>query len=115
MTARCLEPGCYLRGDWIGDDCHGHRVGFDKRDLLADGLTVRQIEHWTRCGYLKADVKHPGTGSRRVWPAAERPIARRMVALVRAGVSAHQAAYFARVAPATITFGEGITLTLEAS
>lgn len=67
------------------------RVTF--RDILAVGLTVRQMTYWTDQGYLHAD--QPGSGRERTWETGEETIAATMLALVKAGmtvVAAHQLA-----------------------
>jgi hypothetical protein len=59
------------------------------------GATFRQLDHWSRRGWL-----HPiggiGTGYSRDWPADEVRVAKVMARLVNAGVSPEAAARAAR-------------------
>lgn len=60
-------------------------------------LTYRQLDFWTRCGYVKpVDAAAPGSGNYRVWPLVELAVACRMSVLVRLGVGARKAAGIAR-------------------
>lgn len=47
------------------------------------GLTYRQLDYWSRSGWLTADRPDPGQGYRRTWPPGEQTIARRMCLYVR--------------------------------
>jgi Bacterial RNA polymerase, alpha chain C terminal domain len=64
------------------------------------GISFRQLDHWTRCGYLMPGRewrgRHWGSGSNRTWPAGEMEIARRMGRLTAAGILPRLAASFAR-------------------
>ena len=48
--------------------------------------TYRQLDYWTRVGYLHPDNPTPGCGTVRYWPASERRIAATMVRLTAAGI-----------------------------
>lgn len=63
-------------------------------DLLAEGLTTRQIEYWINAKYLR--VGNPGSGTNRDWPYEEVLVARLMYALTKAGMTAKAAAAAAR-------------------
>jgi hypothetical protein len=65
-------------------------------DLAGLGLTYRQVDHWTRLGYLRAtQAGNGGSGRARSWPAGEYRIAEVMARLVAASIPpelAHQVA-----------------------
>ena len=65
------------------------------------GMTMRQLDHWSRLGGLRSDmVKGPGrTGKMRVWPESEVRVARMLFRLSQAGVRAEVAATIARSTP----------------
>ena len=65
-------------------------------DMLAAGITYRQLDYWCRTGYLRPDVASPGTGVRRRFPSEEFEIARLMVLLTAVGVEPSAAARAAR-------------------
>jgi hypothetical protein len=67
-------------------------------DLVAEGLTRRQADHWTRKGYLRACPRPPGatSGTPLHWAPDERIIARATLRLCRAGLHVHTAAALAR-------------------
>lgn len=64
-------------------------------DLLALGLTYRQINYWAKRDWLRADDVRPGSGRARTYPASELEVAATMRRLTAAGVTpeaAHRAA-----------------------
>lgn len=63
------------------------------------GVSYRQVDFWTRKGYLSATDPAPGSGHARDYPAGEIAIAERMAHLVRFGVTAERAADYARYYP----------------
>ncbi len=68
-------------------------VGHD--EMTASGASYRQIDHWTRIGYLEPIPGTAGTGHRRRWPRTERAVADLMYRLCCAGIPpavAHQVA-----------------------
>lgn len=70
----------------------GHVVTWD---LIGSTLTYRQLDYWTREGYLKVVDPDPGSGRRRYWSAEEARVAVMMGRLVAAGLTvsaAHRAA-----------------------
>lgn len=81
-------------------------VGFQA--LVELGLSYRQVDYWTRLGYLHAIRPDVGSGKLRLWPESEVRVAARMGRLVRAGVSPADAERVARggeLAPGiTVTF-----------
>lgn len=60
------------------------------------GLTYRQLDYWTRKGYIHATASNPGSGHYRTWPEAEQRIAERMARLIKAGFRVDAAAVAAR-------------------
>lgn len=83
-------------------------VGF--QTLVDLGVSYRQIDYWTRLGYLHAVRPDVGSGQLRLWPVTEVPVVRRMGQLTRAGVSPADAERVARggqLAPGVhVTFDE---------
>lgn len=87
------------------------------------GITYRQLDYWTRRGYLRPERRAnsrghgPASGVNRVWPADEVEIVRRMERLTRAGVVPAVAAVYARDSwPAgEIAPGLVLSVTEEAS
>lgn len=78
----------------------------DLRALIDAGLTARQVDYWTRRGYLHPDTPSPGSGHWRNWSTAELTVGRRMARLVKAGLTpaaAHRVARGeAELAPASM-------------
>ncbi|MEV4458487.1 MerR family transcriptional regulator [Microbispora sp. NPDC049633] len=80
------------------------------------GLTWRQLDHWTRKGYL-----HPEgggqTGVARIWPETELRIAALIARFSAAGLVMESAASVARSIVAfglvEVELGEGITLKIQ--
>jgi DNA-binding transcriptional MerR regulator len=78
---------------------------------LADDtdLTYRQIDFWSRVGYLRPTTRkrEPNqdrkSGRERVYPPTEATVAARMAKLVKAGLTVHTAHDVARGDPTTIT------------
>ena len=65
--------------------------------LAATGATHRQLDYWTRCGYVLTDGDpSPGSGRYRRWPASEVPVVALMVRLSAVGVLVSTAAIVAR-------------------
>lgn len=65
-------------------------------DMLAAGITYRQLDHWCKTGYLRPAVASPGSGYQRKFPPQEFQVARLMVLLVAVGVEPAAAARAAR-------------------
>ena len=64
----------------------------------AAGITYRQCDHWTRCGYLQ-DIPRPpdsGSGTPRYFPTHQVPLARLVKQLLDAGMQPRQAFELAR-------------------
>jgi len=49
------------------------------------GLTYRQLDHWTRRGWLTPDNAHAGTGTSRLWNRSDLLVGRLMAHLGAAG------------------------------
>lgn len=81
-------------------------------DLATLGVTYRQLDYWTRQGYLTASAEHSGSGYRRSWSPEQLALAERLGRLTRLGMTL-DLAY--RVATGTSDVGEGVTITLERS
>jgi hypothetical protein len=81
--------------------------------LRRTGCTYRQLDYWTRRGWL-----HPtggtGTGTRRVWPQEEIRVARTMRRLVEVGLIPAAAAVVARGKPgAAVALAPGIVIEVR--
>lgn len=113
-AARCRQHDCHQPAVWRRTFCADHRPGLD-RSPVADGLTYRQLDYWTRCGILHPDVATPGTGQVRRWTDEERAVAVRILALTRAGIELRKAASIARQTPGEVQIGPGITLHVAAA
>jgi hypothetical protein len=62
-------------------------------DLIDDGrLTYRQLDHWTKRGWLRAEQPGQGSGYHRTWSREERAVAMLMLRFTDAGLR-HQAAH----------------------
>lgn len=66
------------------------------RHMLEQGATKRQVDYWTRAGYLVADNVEPGAGHRRSWAPEEVGVCRLLVRLTSAGLAPDVAARAAR-------------------
>lgn len=64
--------------------------------MLATGVTYRQIDYWCRQDYLRPLEATPGSGYARVWPAVERDVALLIIRLQAVGVELATAAQIAR-------------------
>jgi hypothetical protein len=83
----------------------------------AAGISYRQLDYWTRRGYLRPGMERSkfgsGQGGRsRVWPPAEVAVACRMARLVAAGLIPEAAAELAR-APGRHVLAPGITIEVS--
>lgn len=85
--------------------------------MLATGLTRRQVDYWATRGYLRPVKTSPGSGASRRWPAVERDVARLMARLTQAGLAPDVAAPTARVvvehALDEIAIADGITIAVR--
>lgn len=90
-----------------------------KATLALTGATQRQLDYWTRRGWLYGS--RPGSGRTRQWPEPEVAVGRLMVRLIRAGLTTETAAATARrraphdlsTDPATVVdLGDGVTLRI---
>jgi hypothetical protein len=64
--------------------------------IAASGATWRQVDWWTRAGYLKPSNKKRGTGTPNRYPIAEAQIAAYALELITAGFTASAALGYAR-------------------
>jgi DNA-binding transcriptional MerR regulator len=84
--------------------------------MIDEGITYRQLDYWTRRGYLHALNAGHGAGSVRQWSAFERLIASWIGRLTAAGLTLDAAARVARTARnGTCELAPGIRITLDAS
>lgn len=65
--------------------------------IRVTGVTYRQIDYWTRRGYLKPDVVDPGRGTRRHYPPRELDVAKRIAMRLVLGFTLARAAELARL------------------
>lgn len=73
-------------------------------------VSYRQLDHWTRRGWLRPEHKG-GSGRVRHWPSEELFVAQRMGRLVKAGIVAPVAARVAREGVADLGYGVRIEVT----
>lgn len=60
------------------------------------GLSYRQLDHWQRCGHITPLPRRAGQGHPREWHGSEVQTIRRMLQLVRAGLTVPAAGRIAR-------------------
>lgn len=82
------------------------------------GLSYRQLDYWTRRGYLRSDGNPmPGSGRPRTWSEHEVAIARAMVRLIGCGFTVSAAARLARDESEserlTVSLCDGVSLRLH--
>lgn len=80
------------------------------------GLTYRQLDYWTRLGYLVADENRPGSGNVRTFHPGEVAVGTIMRRLVTAGLIVEAAAFIARdIADGadTVSLGPGLVVTIS--
>lgn len=86
-------------------------------DMLATGLTYRQIDYWCRQGYLRPLEATPGSGKARVWLSTERDVALLINRLLGVGVELQAAVQVARSVAESDTkrvdLGEGVVISIE--
>lgn len=74
-------------------------VGIDSSALCELlGCTYRQLDHWTRQGYVPASDPCPGSGVDRTYPLEAIAVAGALAAFVRAGYTPAAAAHYAAAA-----------------
>lgn len=89
-------------------------IGHEEFERRA-GVTYRQLDYWTRKGFLRSSNGEVGVGHRREWPASEARVGRLMVRLVRAGFKVPDAERIARVIYAGTDvhrLAPGVTITI---
>ena len=85
----------------------------DSHALLAAGLTYRQIDHWTKQGYLKPAGSTSGSGHPRQWSGEELRVARVMVQLLAAGFTVTAAHDVARRGPGAHDLGDTVRVVVR--
>lgn len=86
--------------------------------MLTIGISYRQLDHWTKRGYLRCDERIRETkGIVRRWSTAERDIAQLMDRLINAGLAVDAAAPISREMVETgmpeASIADGITILVE--
>jgi hypothetical protein len=84
---------------------------------MCDGLTYRQLDHWTTRGFIKADEQHPGNGYERRWLYAETVIIRIGLGLIKVGFKPESALTLARRLrteenPVTMKIADGLDIRI---
>ena len=93
----------------------GDEAGMCSADVTDHAqISYRQLDHWSRSGYLRPVQDGNGPGHGRCWPAIEAEIARRMARLAAAGFELGAAARFARDLWPAAEIAPGITLSVTA-
>lgn len=75
--------------------------------------TPRQIDYWTRSGYLHPENPEPGSGTERKFSLEETEVASRMARLVAAGFVPAAAAEHARLGVGCHEIGPGVFLEIS--
>jgi hypothetical protein len=83
--------------------------------MTAAGPTYRQLDWWTRKGYLKVVNDGCGSGYARQWSATERAAAATMARLVAAGLTVQAAHRVARSPGSTCELAPGVHITVSVS
>lgn len=88
-------------------------VGYTDARWAQLGVTMRQVDVWTRSDILRTvGVSTPGTGRTRRWPVSELDVAGRIVRLLAAGFTLSVAKWVAREQEPTVEIADGITITV---
>lgn len=74
----------------------GNRPDPQDSPKAAGAITYRQLDYWTRRGYLKPGNAGAGSGHWRRWSAEERAVAAMMARLIAAGLTVEAAHKVAR-------------------
>ena len=76
------------------------------------GATYRELDYWTKCGYVSpsATDSNPGSGNRRLWAPEDVRRVRLMVRAVRSGLAP---AVAAQVADGEREIGPGVLVSIE--
>jgi DNA-binding transcriptional MerR regulator len=86
-------------------------------EMVDTGASYRQVDYWSKQGYLRPENLRPGSGKHRRWPRLEYDVLRVMVQLVRNGMEPAAAASIARDAVNSgdkrVDLGGGIVISLE--
>ncbi len=78
------------------------------------GITYRQLDYWTRVGYIAAENPDCGPGHARRWSDAELTIALRMGRLSKIGVTLALAARIAREGTCGQEWSPGVRICVHA-
>lgn len=78
------------------------------------GMSYRQLDYWTRCGYLKTiSDPTPGSGCVRVWDVDDYPVLRRVTYLLQSGMALSMAFRLARHDTSELASGVYVTFALD--
>lgn len=115
-TTACAAHQC-RRAPTATGTCDDHAPPVTTGDFV--GVTYRQIDYWTRVGYLRPSEATPGSGIAREWPDAEVAVAALIRRLTLAGLDLRTAARVAREQAESLTgharLRGGIRLDLDAA
>ena len=114
VKARLLCQQHYERWRRTGTTDLRERPTLAENSPLRYGLTYRQLDYWTRRGYLTAEQSHPGTGYRRCWPPSEIEVAGRMKRLIDGGMSVMAAVELARLGAGRHEVAPGVVVEVGA-
>lgn len=91
--------------------------GVTAMELVGEApITYRQLDYWTRSGYLRLNDRRPGSGHPRTYSWTERSVAITMGRLVNAGLLPPVAAEVARdmveQTAETVSIAPGVSVTV---
>ena len=93
--------------------CAGGGRTYSSTEVASEAaVTYRNLDYWTRLGYLRPEHEG-GTGNSRKWPEGELEIARRMGRLTAAGLPLAFAAAMARDTWPEGRLAPDITVTVD--
>lgn len=85
--------------------------------MVETGASYRQVDYWSKRGYLRPEQVKTGSGKHRRWPRQEYDVLRVMVKLQTAGCEVSAAAKIARAAVESgdqrVDLGGGVVISLE--
>lgn len=85
--------------------------------LVEAGVSYRQVDYWSKRGYLRPLEVKTGSGTHRRWPLREYDVLRLMVKLQGVGVEVARSAEVARKAVESgdnrVDLGNGVILSIE--
>lgn len=86
-------------------------------DMQATGATYRQLDYWSRCGFIQQGRPAPGSGQQRRWTYRDLLVVTLMLAMIEAGIGPRLAARYANSAidqrSASLTLPSGLLLSWQ--